>query len=262
MPEEVLLNVEDRIATLAFNRPDKRNAFTEAMVETLVEHLERCSRDDDVHVVVLTGAGDAFCSGGDIGDFGNRAARTPHAIKQRLAETTQRLPRTLMRMSKPTIAAINGLAYGAGLDIAMACDLRYAAEDAKLSEVYARMALIPGAGATWLMPRLVGTARALELMWTTDAITGTQAEAMGLVNRAFPRDRLMPETLSIARRIADGPTLAIRSIKRLVYNGLQTSFEAALDQASSEMPLVRTSLDHQEALAAYKEKRPPRYTGR
>jgi len=261
MHNHILFDVNEKIATLTFNRPEKFNAFTDEMIQALVESLDSCQAREDVNVIVLTGAGDTFCSGGDVEDFANRAARTPAMVKKQLSETTQRLPKKIIEMEKPTIAAINGLAYGAGLDIAMMCDLRFASQEAKLAEVYARMGLVPGAGGAWLLPRLVGTSRALEMLWTTESITGLEAERIGLVNRAFPKAELMKKTYEVAHKIANGASLAIRGIKKLVYHGLETNFITSLEHVASNMPLTRASSDHQEAITAFKEKRKPRFTG-
>jgi enoyl-CoA hydratase/carnithine racemase len=260
--DKLLFEIKEGIATITLNHPDKLNAFDDGMLSDWIDALEQCRTSDDVNVIVLTGAGRAFCSGGDVGGFKERSEATPAKIKQRIADRTQRLPKKFAEIDKPIIAAINGAAYGGGLDVAMMCDLRFAAESAKLAETYARMGLVPGAGGAWYLPRLIGAARALEMFWTTEPITAREAERIGLVNRVFPDDKLMEGTYAVARKIADGAPLSNRIIKKVLYQGLTLDLNGALDLVASNMPIVRTSEDHQEAVAAFKEKRKPAFKGR
>lgn len=262
MSDTLLFELSDGVAVITLNRPDKLNAFDDDMLASWVERLEFCRTSNDVRVIVITGAGRAFCSGGDVGGFKERAAATPARIKERLAERTQKLPRKFAEVDKPIIAAINGAAYGGGLDVALMCDLRFAAESAKLAETYARMGLVPGAGGAWYLPRVIGTARALEMFWTTEPMTARDAERIGLVNRVFPDAELMSGTLAIARKIADGAPLSNRIIKKIMYQGLTMDLNGALDLVASNMPIARSSEDHQEAVAAFKEKRKPVFKGR
>lgn len=259
---QLLLDIKDRIATITMNRPEKLNAFTDEMLQGFVAALEQCNTSDEVNVIVVTGAGRAFCSGGDVGSFGDRAKDTAALIKRKLMERTQCLPRKFQEITKPIIAAINGPAYGAGMDITLMCDIRLAGESAKLAETYARMGLVPGAGGAWLLPRVIGTARALEMFWTTEPVTGARAKEIGLVAEVYPDAELMPKAYAFARKIADGAPISIQTIKRLVYQGLAMDFNSALHLVASNMPVVRTSEDHQEAVAAFKEKRKPKFKGR
>lgn len=252
----------NNIATITLNRPAKLNALDDEMIAAIVDLLDDCRRDDEVKVIVITGTGRAFCSGGDAGRFGARTALTPAMMKRKMSEGIQRLPKKFGEVEKPLVAAINGLAYGAGLDLAMMCDLRFAAESAKLAESYARMAIIPGAGGAWYLPRLVGSARALEMFWTTEPVTGPEAERIGLVNKAFPDAELMEKTYAIAQKIARGAPLSIGVIKSLVYHGMNSDLRTSLDLVASNVPVVRTSEDHLEALAAFNEKRSPQFKGR
>ena len=259
----LLYEIRDGIATITLNRPDRLNAFTLEMIDLWVEALQDARENDAVRVVVVTGAGRAFCSGGDVGNMasGSREAMTGLQHKQWL-EVVHRVPLTLETLDKPVIAALNGAAAGAGLDMALMCDLRFAAEGARFSEAYVKVGLIPGDGGTYFLPRLVGPARALELLWTGDFVDAREAERIGLVNRVVPPDQLMPTTYEFAGRLASGPTVAIRTIKRAVYQGLRTDLRAHLDLISSHMAFIRQTEDHREGARAFVEKRPPQFKGR
>ncbi|OGA45747.1 MAG: enoyl-CoA hydratase [Betaproteobacteria bacterium RIFCSPLOWO2_12_FULL_62_58] len=262
MSEHIIFDVSSKIATITLNRPEKLNAFNDEMLDAWVDALEECRTSDAVNVIVITGKGRAFTSGGDVAKFGDMAANTPANISKRIRENTQRLPRKLDEIDKPVIAALNGFAAGGGLDVAMMCDIRFAAESARFAETYALMGLIPGAGGAYFLPRLVGTARALEMFWTSEYIDAYTAERIGLVNKVFPDDQLMAKTYEFAERVAKSAPLAIRLIKRVVYQGLSTDLRTALDLVASNMPVVRTSEDHQEAVRAFREKREPQFNGR
>lgn len=263
MSDGILLEVEDGIATVTLNRPERRNAFTLPMINAWAEALDACRRRADVRVVVVTGAGTAFCGGGDIEDLMEAGLeRGPAAQRATIGEHVHRIPLALADMDKPVLAALNGAAIGAGLDLALAMDLRFAAASARFAETYVAMGLAPGAGGAHWLPRLVGPARALELLWSGEAIEAAEAERIGLVDRVWPDDDLMPRTLAFARRLADGPTLAIRAIKRLVQGGLAGDLRANLDRAAATYGVLSSTDDHREAVAAFREKRRPRYRGR
>ncbi|HSW20014.1 MAG TPA: enoyl-CoA hydratase/isomerase family protein [Ramlibacter sp.] len=261
MAESLKFEVVGNVGVLTINRPEKLNAFTYEMLEGWSQLLEECGGRDDVRVLVLTGAGRGFCAGGDIDSFAAIASTTASAI-QREVRYTQQVQRAITRLNKPVIAAINGFATGGGLDIALACDMRFAAESARLAENYVRLGLLPGLGGGWLLPRLVGLGRAMELLITGDFIDAREAERIGLVNRVYTDAELMPRTLEIAKRIADNPPLSVQAIKRITLAGLGTDFEDALELAASNLPIVRTSADHKEALAAFREKRKPTFHSR
>jgi enoyl-CoA hydratase/carnithine racemase len=262
MSETIKYDVADRIATITLNRPERMNAFTWEMTDAWADALIEAQHNDAVHVVIITGAGKAFCSGGDIQNMGERQDRTPLQRKEELAGHVQRIPLTLEAMDKPVIAAINGAATGAGMDLALQCDLRFAASSARLGETYVRVGLVPGAGGTWFLPRLVGTAKALELFWTGEIIDAAEAERLGIVNKVLPDDQLMSHVRDIAVKIARGPQLSIRFIKRAVYQGARIDLRTSLDLISSHYAVVSSSADHKEAVAAYLEKRKPSFTGK
>lgn len=262
MSELLKFEIDQNVATITLNRPDKLNAFTDEMLEEWLSALEQCRTDPEVRVIVLTGTGRAFTTGGDIGSFSASASQTVGDIKNRVAEGAQRLPRKLAEIDKPVIAALNGFATGGGLDIALACDIRFAAESARFAETYARMGLIPGVGGAYLLPRIVGVSKALEMFWSCDWVQADEAERIGLVNKVFPDDELMDETYAFARRVARGAPLAVQLIKRVMRFGLDKDLATAQEIVAANLPVVRTSEDHQEAIKAFKEKRDPVFKGR
>jgi enoyl-CoA hydratase/carnithine racemase len=250
MSEDLLFAVADRIATITLNRPAVLNSYTEQMVEGWVAALEQCKRDPDIRVVVITGVGRGFCTGGDVSGFAERAAQTPAEVKARLANGPQRLPWLLFELDKPVIAALNGIATGGGLDIALACDIRLAAESAKLAETYTRMGLLACMGGAWFLPRIVGIAKALEMLWTSE-----------LVSKVIPDTELMQETYVLARKLAAAAPLSVRLSKRVLRQGLQQDLATSLDYAASNLPVARLSADHKEAVSAYNDKRTPDFRG-
>jgi 2-(1,2-epoxy-1,2-dihydrophenyl)acetyl-CoA isomerase len=252
---------EDGVATITLNRPEKLNAFTREMIDRWVEALEDAQHNDAVQVVVVTGAGRAFCTGGDVGAMNERPSEISGLDHKRWLEVVHRVPLALEALDKPVIAALNGVAVAAGLDMALMCDLRFAAAGARFSEGYVKVGLIPGDGGTYFLPRLVGTARALELLWSGDFFTAEAAMQMGLVNRIYPPDQLMDEVYAFAGRLASGPSVAIRITKRAVYQGLKMDLRSHLDLLSSHMGFIRQTEDHREGARAFVEKRAPRFVG-
>ncbi|GAV24511.1 enoyl-CoA hydratase [Carboxydothermus islandicus] len=256
--QEILLEKKEGIATITLNRPEKMNAFTLEMIDRWVNFLQECQQDDAVKVIVLTGKGKAFCTGGDLELLEKTAKSTPLASKNLIWKHIQKIPLLLWEViDKPVIAAINGTAVGAGLDMALMCDLRFAAESARFSEGYIRLGLVPGDGGAYFLPRLIGIAKALELLWTGDFIDAREAHQLGLVNRVYPDDKLLEETYKFAERLVKGPEVAIRMIKRAVYQGLRMDLRAALDLISSHFAIAQFTDDHREGLNAIKERRPP-----
>jgi enoyl-CoA hydratase/carnithine racemase len=258
---DLLYEVKDRVATITLNRPDKLNAFTGPMIDEWSASLAKAQADEDVNVVVVTGAGRAFCAGGDVARMG-QGEPTPLEHKNQLWEHVHRIPKTLEAMDKPVIAMVNGLAVGAGMGMCLMCDVRIAAESARFSTGYVRVGLVPGDGDTYFLPRLVGSAKALELLWTADFIEAPEALHVGIVNRVVPDASLQEATYAFARQVADGPQVPIRMIKRLVYQSLRLDLRTHLDLVSSHMSVVRRTEDHKEGVAAFKEKRTPKFRGR
>jgi 2-(1,2-epoxy-1,2-dihydrophenyl)acetyl-CoA isomerase len=232
------------------------------MLESWLHALEECRIREDIGVVVITGTGRAFTTGGDVEGFAASASKAAAAIKAGVTNGIQRLPRKIAELDKPVIAALNGIATGGGLDIALACDIRFAAESARFAETYVRMGLIPGAGGAYLLPRIVGVAKALEMFWSSDFVDAREAERLGLVNKVFADSELMDRTYEFAKRVADGAPLAVQLIKRVMRLGLDKDLTTALELAAANLPIVRLSEDHLEAMAAFKEKRQPKFRGR
>ncbi|WP_332311200.1 enoyl-CoA hydratase/isomerase family protein [Burkholderia multivorans] len=252
-----------RVAVATLNRPEKKNALSEDMLDLLRNELKRANDDDDVGCFVLTGAGDAFCSGGDLG---RRAAEgsdpTPLERKHRLQRVTHKVALAVEEFEKPLIAAVNGAAVGAGMDLSLMCDIRFAARSARFAEAYIRVGLIPGNGGCYFLPRLVGPAKALELLWTGDFIDADEAHRLGIVNRVTPDESLHDETLAFATRLADGPPVQTRDIKRLMYQSMRTDLRTSLETTSALMAVVQSTTDYREAITAYKEKRKGTFKGR
>ncbi len=261
MAEHVLLQITEGVATVTLNRPERKNAFLPQTLEELRDAITQCGADAAVRVVVLTGAGEAFCSGADTGGFAARQQRTPIQRKEDLEGGLHRVLLALEDLKKPTIAAINGPAVGAGLDLALMCDLIYMAEGARVGETYVRLGLFPGGGATWSLPRRVGVSRALEMLWTGSLINAERAVAIGLADQSFPDAELSARVVEIASRIAAAAPLSVRFMKRAVLDGQDRSLRQSLDLISSQLALLGNSADHKEALEAMTQKRPPNFTG-
>jgi 2-(1,2-epoxy-1,2-dihydrophenyl)acetyl-CoA isomerase len=258
---DLLYEVSDRVATITLNRPDKLNAFTGEMIDTWASSLAKAQADEQVNVIVVTGNGRAFCAGGDVARMGD-GEPTPLQHKNQLWDHIHRIPKTLEGVDKPVIAMVNGLTVGAGMGMSLMCDVRIAAESARFSTGYVRVGLVPGDGDTYFLPRLVGSAKALELLWTADFIEAADALRLGIVNRVVPDAQLKEATYAFAKQIADGPQVPIRMIKRLVYQSLRLDLRTHLDLVSSHMAVVRRTEDHAEGVAAFKEKRPAKFKGR
>ncbi|MGE0724957.1 MAG: enoyl-CoA hydratase/isomerase family protein [Alphaproteobacteria bacterium] len=261
MTDQLQFAVDQGIATITLNRPERMNAFTFDMIDAWVERLAEVRRDDAIKVLVVTGAGKAFCSGGDIVEMKERLARTPLQRKNELWTRIQRIPLAMEDLDKPVLMAVNGAATGAGMDIALQGDLRFAGESARFAETYTRVGLVPGAGGTWYLPRVVGVAKALELFWTADFVDAKEAERIGIVTKVVPDAELLPHVYGVAHKIAAGATLAARLIKRAVYQGMRMDLRTSLDMISSHYAVVTAGHDHREAVEAFIEKRKPVFDG-
>jgi 2-(1,2-epoxy-1,2-dihydrophenyl)acetyl-CoA isomerase len=256
--ETVLTEDRDGVRTITLNRPDVLNAFDSRLAEELLDALTKAADAAEVRCVVLTGAGRAFCSGADL--RGHKPGETP--LGQLVRSRYNRIVLRLRTMEKPVIAAVNGVAAGAGCNLALAADLRLASDRAAFIEVFTRVGLVPDSGGMWLLPRFVGVGRALEMMFFADPIDAAGAERLGLVNRVVPHDELMPRTLEWAARLAQGPTRAYGLIKRGVDRALALDLRGGLDYEAFLQEIAGRSDDHREGVAAFLEKRPPSYVGR
>ena len=257
----VLYRIEGNIAVITINRPEVKNAFSNEMITLWRQYLEQAKTDDNVRVIIVTGKGDAFCSGADLREIDEGKLRLWN-MKRFLWEGVHRIVLTLEDLDKPIIAAINGAAMGAGLDMALMCDLRVCSDRAKLAESYILIGVVPGDGGAYFLPRLVGMGKALELLLTGDVLSPEGALEIGLVNRVVPHDRLMVETMRLAEKIADKPPLAIRMMKRAVYQAQISTLRSHLDYISSQVALLSETQDHQEAVRSFLEKRKPIFIGK
>ena len=239
------------VATLTMNRPDKLNAFDVPMIDLWHRLLNEANDDPSIKVIVLTGAGRAFCAGGDVGSFMDFRRWNSLERKDYLWAHVHRIVFALERLEKPVVAAINGLARGAGMDMALMCDLRIMAQSATLAESYIAMGLIAGDAGTYFLPRLIGTARALELFWTGRNVDSDEADRIGLVNRVVPDAQLTEAVNEMARSIAAQPQDAIRMFKRAVYQGMSMPLAAHLDMVSSHMSVIIDTPEHQAKVDSF-----------
>lgn len=255
----VLRATADGVTTLILNRPESLNSFDRAMKDELMAALKSAGRDDGVRVVILTGAGRAFSAGQDLKE---RAEPGATDLADELRARYNPIVLGMRRLEKPIIGAINGVAAGAGCSLALACDIRLASDRASFIEVFGRVGLVPDTGSTWFLPRLVGYARAAEMCFTGDPVDATTAERIGLVNRVVPADSLMEEAKALAARLAAGAPLALALTKRGLSRGLESDLEDALEHEAQLQGIAGRSADHAEGVAAFVEKRPPRFEGR
>ena len=261
--DELLARVHHGVAVLTLNRPERRNALSRTLLEALARTLGEVEADDGVACVVLTGAGGAFCAGGDVKDMAAADDALPFdTLVQRQRRNHHETAGRLHRMPKPTIAALPGAAAGAGLSLALACDLRYASEDAFLTTAFARVGFAGDYGGTWFLTQLVGTAKARELYFFSERIGAAQALSLGLVNAVVPADRLEDEVRERASRLAAGPRLAHRYMKENLNRALTGPLEDALDLEATHHLHTGTTEDHREAAIAFVEKREPVFRGR
>jgi 2-(1,2-epoxy-1,2-dihydrophenyl)acetyl-CoA isomerase len=260
--ETIDFKIEGGVARLVLNRPDRLNSFTVRMHEEVQDALDRVEGgSEDARVVVLTGAGRGFCAGQDLAD---RAVAPGEAVDLGDSVETWYNPliRRIVGLPMPVIARVNGVAAGAGANIALACDLVVAAKSAKFIQSFAAIGLIPDSGGSWVLPRLVGQARALGLALTGEPLPAERAEAWGLIWKAVDDDRLDEEVDALAARFATGPTRGLAATKRLIRESWDQSLEQALVQQRDAMRELGYSADYQEGVAAFMEKRKPVFTGR
>ena len=251
MTEQLKFSITDGIARIVLDRPERMNAFTFDMIDAWTAALQRCRTDDAVKVVIVTGTGAAFCSGGDIVEMGDRLAHTPEQRKSELFNRIERIPLALEDLDKPVIAAVNGVATGAGMDMALMCDLRYSAQSARFAETYVKVGLVPGAGGAHFLPRLVGVSKALELFLTGDFVDAQEALRIGLVNKVFPDSTLAEEVDKIARRMLKAPSLTLRMTKRAIYQGMRNDLRTNLDLISSHYAVITATEEHQDLVRSF-----------
>ena len=253
----------DGITTITLNRPEVLNAFNEKMGQELLDALRNAERDEDVRCVVITGSGRAFSAGEDIQELkGQYERRENPRLGERLLHKYNPIIRRIRRMEKPVIAAVNGVAAGAGAGIAYSCDMRVASDKARFLQAFVKIGLAPDSGTSFFLPRLVGFAKALEVSLTGDELTSTDAERFGLVSKVIPGDQLMTATLDLAQKLAKGPTKAIGLAKRALNKSVSSDLETILEYESYLQEIAGATEDHVEAVKAFFEKRKPVFKGR
>ena len=264
MTTDLLENVKDGVAVLTLNRPDRLNAMSRPMLDALIEALPRLAEDPEVGVVVLTGAGRGFCAGGDVKAMAEGTELGGQTMEEKAQALRGRMEtsRWLHEMPKPTIAMMRGPAAGAGLSLAMACDLRIASDTARLGTAFARVGYSGDFGGSYYLTQLVGTAKARELYFTADLLDAPQALALGLLNRVVPDARLEEETMALASRLARGPRVALRYMKRNMNAAESASLKEMLDLEAWHHTRTGMTEDHREAARAFVEKREPQFKGR
>ena len=257
--ETLLYTLDSGVATITMNRQDVYNALNDAMKKELNEAFKVCEKDASVRCVVLRGSGEkAFCSGQDLKEHRGKN----RSLKESLDESYNPLIRKMRSIEKPVIGQINGVAAGAGLSIALACDMRLMAEHAKLIEVFVRIALIPDSGSNWFLPRLVGLTRAFEYAALGDDITAEEALRVGLVNAVHTKEELETRTLELARRFATAPTKTIGFIKRTLNRSLSSNLDDLLDYEATIQEIASQTEDHAEGVKAFLEKRKAEFRGK
>jgi 2-(1,2-epoxy-1,2-dihydrophenyl)acetyl-CoA isomerase len=258
---DLIETIEDGVAVLTLNRPDRLNALSQAMLGALKDSLVRLAEDDAAGAILITGAGRGFCAGGDVKDMANR---TEQSFEDRVArlQRMHELPQMMRRHPKVILAAVNGPAFGAGLGLAMACDLRVAARSARFGTAFVRIGYSGDFGGSWLMTRLIGPARARELYLTGEEVSAERAEAIGLVNRVVDEAALTETAMALARRFAAGPRIAHRYMKRNLNAAETESFAEVCDLEALHQARTGLTEDHREAVKAFAEKRKPAFRGR
>ena len=262
--ERLLVEQRDRTVVITLNRPEARNALSDELTGALRRAIAWAAAEDSVGALVLTGAGSAFCAGGDVKGMGRREGQEAPPLEAQYATMVARhkeVAGAMYAMRKPTIAALPGAAAGAGLSIALSCDMRVAAESAFLTTAYGRIGLSGDYGIAWLLTRVVGPARARELMLTSERVSAERALALGLVNRVSGDDALQETALALAAQLGSGPATAIRYMKDNLDEALSISHDTAIEREADRLLKARSTNDHKEAVRAFAEKREPKFTG-
>lgn len=253
---------EGAVLTLTMNQPATRNALTgNSAVDEFVEACAAITLDTSIRAVILTAEGPVFCSGGNLKDMQRyyQEQISPEVIREEYRNGIQRLPRALYNLDVPVIAAVNGPAIGAGFDLTCMCDIRIASEQATFAESFVKVGLVAGDGGAWLLPRVVGMSKASEMAFTGEALTAQQALACGLVSRVVAHESLLTEARALAARIAANPGGVLRMTKRLLREGERSSLESLLELSAGYQAIAHMTADHQEAVRAFVEKRPPKF---
>lgn len=259
--EHILVTNEEGLMTITLNHPENLNPINPPLVQELLQAVGDAETDERVRVVVITGSGRAFSAGGDVKTMPERLAQPATYRRHQIVRMTS-LVKRIREMEKPVIAMVNGPAVGAGCNLALACDIRIASENATFGEVFVRVGLMTDFGGAYLLPRLVGPAKACELIFTGDIIDSQEAYRIGLVNRLVPQDQLVETTMALARRLAKGPSEAIGLAKFAIYKGLETDLASLLEYEALGQSIISKTEDAMEGVSAFLEKRKPLFKGR
>ncbi|MDA1279014.1 MAG: enoyl-CoA hydratase [Chloroflexi bacterium] len=261
-------NRDSGYTTIILNRPDRLNSLSNELLQTLATTLDSVAHDDSVRAVIVTGAGRAFCAGADTAEMAGGTSEGPHKpgpggpeALRRGFQLAQKVILGIYEMEKPVIAAVNGPAVGAGFDLACACDIRIASQAARFMAAYVHVGLFPGYGGTWLYPRLLGSAKAAELMYVGEYLEVEEAERLGFVNRVTTAESLLETAEAMARKIASGPPVAIRLAKTMMRRGMSMDLETSLEMSAAVEAITLSSGDHLEGMDALRQKRRPVFKG-
>ena len=262
---ELLCEIAERVATITLNRPQAKNSLSDDLTPALRRMIRQCGDDADVGALLITGAGDAFCAGGNVKGMAVGTPKSEVTLQERIAELSRRqrtLTGALVAVRKPTLAALPGPAAGAGMALALACDIRIAGESAIMTTGYARIGLSGDYGIAWLLTRLVGTSRARELMFLSERIDARRCEMLGLINRVVPDSELRSAAFALARTLAEGPSIAFGYMKDNLDHAITSDLPASLDQEADRMVRAARTSDHRDAVAPFVAKRKPVFLGR
>jgi enoyl-CoA hydratase/carnithine racemase len=263
--DELLCEVTERVATITLNRPQAKNSLSDDLTPALRRMIRQCGEDPEIGALLITGAGDAFCAGGNVKGMASGSAKAEVTMQERIAELSLRqrtLTGALVAVRKPTLAALPGPAAGAGMALALACDIRIAGESAIMTTGYARIGLSGDYGIAWLLTRLVGTSRARELMFLSDRIDARHGERLGLINRVVPDSELRAAAFALAKTLAEGPAIALGYMKDNLDHAITADLLSSLDQEADRMVRAARTSDHRDAVAAFVAKGKPTFLGR
>lgn len=259
--DQLVYSRQGAVEVVTLNRPESKNSFSFAMIKELGDHFQQLSLDDEVRAVVITGSGKGFCTGADLTGTDNRHDISLPVGMRLTTQWYSRVVGGIMNLEKPVIGAINGVAAGAGCNFALSCDLLIASEEARFIQVFVRRGLIADMGGTFFLPRLIGLARAKELMFSGEEVDARRALELGLVSRVVPAEQLMEAAMETAQRLAEGPTLAIGMIKHMLNRSFEASLEEAMEREASLQGVAVSTADVREGIVSFLEKRPPRFSG-
>jgi len=261
--QTLILEREDDISIVTLNRPERYNAVNELMIQEIIGLIESLNQDKQTRALIITGAGEAFCSGGDFKKDASlewaSELSTDEAFMSGYREVVPRIMCGLQALNVPTIAALNGVAVGLGCDMALACDIRIACENTKMASIWIKRGLIPAAGGFWMLPRIVGLARAAEMIFSGRFIQAEEGERIGLFNKVVPSTSLRSEAIAMAKSFTENPPIGLKFAKMMLYRGLSMDYRSGIELAGAVQAIAHGTEDHAEAINAWREKRKPSY---